>query len=83
MIHEALHVLLDYNDTQLAGWLENFGFTPSGTFNSGEITNWIVGTKNQMDTNGGCNNPDACNLETIDQGGSPLKHAALFAHGRK
>ncbi len=52
MIHEALHVALGFDDSQLAGWLENFGFTPSS--NSGQITNWIVGTANQMDTNGGC-----------------------------
>ena len=54
MIHEALHVALGFNDSQLAGWLQNFGFTPSSPFVSGQITNWIVGTANQMDTNGGC-----------------------------
>jgi len=54
MIHEALHVALEFNDSQLTGWLQNFGFTPSSPFVSGQITNWIVGTANQMDTNGGC-----------------------------
>jgi len=59
MIHEALHVLMGpsigYSDAALAGWLKNFGFQPGA--NSGQITNWIVGTANQMDTNGGCKNP--------------------------
>ena len=57
-VHEALHVALGFNDAQLAGWLINFGFRPSATFSSHEITDWIVGTKDHMSTvGGGCKSP--------------------------
>ena len=52
-IHEALHLHLGMDDGQLAGWLSKFGFRPSDTFTSGEISDWIVGTKDQMSTVGG------------------------------
>ena len=39
-VHEALHVLLHFDDAQLQGWLMNFGFTPGA--NSGAITDWVA-----------------------------------------
>jgi len=57
-IHEALHITLKLDDGELAGWLVNFGFKPSTTFTSSEITDWIVGTADHMSTEGGgCKNP--------------------------
>ncbi len=57
-VHEALHITMNMDDTELGGWLMNFGFKPSSSFSSHEITNWIVGTKDHMSTiGGGCKNP--------------------------
>jgi RHS repeat-associated protein len=58
-VHEALHIALGFNDAELAGWLENFGFKPSGPdWNSHEMTDWIVGTADHMSTTGGgCKKP--------------------------
>jgi hypothetical protein len=58
-MHEALHIFLDVGDSGLAQWLGKFGFTYSGdiNINSQQMTEWIVGTPNQRDINGGCQNP--------------------------
>ena len=63
-IHEALHIMFPtLGDTGLAITLEQFGFKPSvdptsQSFNSQEITDWIVGSANHSDTtSGGCKNP--------------------------
>jgi RHS repeat-associated protein len=57
-IHEALHVALGQNDVQLYNTLSQFGFDYNPNVGSGQITDWIVGTKDQMSTTGGgCQNP--------------------------
>jgi hypothetical protein len=56
-IHETLHVALGLGDGDLEQALQQFGF-PQSVPNSGYITDWIVGTKDQMSTTGGgCKNP--------------------------
>ena len=55
-IHEALHVALGQDDNGLYSTLSQFGFTQGS--NSGQITDWIVGTSDHMSTRGGgCKNP--------------------------
>jgi RHS repeat-associated protein len=63
-IHEGLHIATgswlgwEDPDADLASWLMNFGFSPSPTFSSYEITAWIVGTKDLMSiVGGGCKHP--------------------------
>lgn len=55
--HEALHAYLRLNDPDLATWLHQYGGFQSTGGDSGQMTDWIVGTKDHMSTSGGgCNN---------------------------
>ena len=41
-IHEALHVQMKMGDSELMGWLSDFGFRPGGN-GTADITDWVSG----------------------------------------
>jgi hypothetical protein len=46
---------MNMDDSQLGGWLTNFGFQPTTPYNTHQITDWIVGSADHSSTaSGGC-----------------------------